>query len=310
MTEENKSGGKGKLIAIVVLLLLLLAMTVYLFTQLNSANSKVEATKTTLDSTKASLQAANTSIDTLTTELADQLRQIQELGGDTAELNKQLVQLKRDLRSARGARAGDLKKIAMLTEQIQDYLEDLKRKDEEISTLKQERESIFQDNQKLRSNIATRDDSLAKLSVVQKELDEKVRLAQILRVEKAEVTAIDRKGKERKEDRYRNSRVDKIKVAFSFADNKVAKVETKDVYLRVLEPDGATLSDPGLGGGTMRTKDGKDIPYTFKQGILFDNSKTTNAFVWGKGSEYKSGLHSVEIWCEGHVVGTTSFTIR
>lgn len=309
-TEEQPSGSKSQVKLVIILALVFVALLVWLLMLLNQSKEQVAQAKLSLDSTQVSLKEANSGIDSLTTELNTKIEEIQKLGGDTAELHKALVQLRLDLRKAKGARAGDLKKIADLNERIEDYLEDLKRKDEEIAGLKKEAAAAFEDNMKLRTSIAKRDDSLSKLGNTQRELDEKIRLAQILRAQGVAMTAIERNGKERKEERYRGSRIDKLKITFTFADNKVAKVETKDVFMRVIEPEGSTLSDASLGGGNLKTREGKDVPYTAKQSLLFDNSGAPVSFVWQKGSDWKSGLHTVEIWCEGGVIGSTSFTVR
>ncbi len=308
MSEKSQNNGRTSLV--IGLVLLLLGLNGYLFYLNQNGNQKIAQQQDTIKTKDITIALAKDNADSLTSELDAKIEQIQRLGGDTTELHQTLLKLRKDLRSARGARAGDLKKIADLNDRIEDYITELSKKDEEISTLKKERESIYSDNQNLKTNIARRDDSLSRLATVQKQLDEKIRLAQILRAEGIQVSVIDRGGKERKEDRYRASRIDKLKVVFSFADNKVAKVESKDVMLRIIEPEGSSLSDASQGGGSLRTREGKEVPFTTKQSIMFDNSHAPQTFVWAKGSEYKSGTHTIEIWCEGNMMGSGTLVVR
>lgn len=308
--SETTSNNNTRNILIVVLVLLLLGGNGYLF-YLNSQSNKTIATQQdSLKTKQIEIALEKGNVDSLTNELDLKIAEIQKLGGDTVALHQQLMKLRKDLKQAKGARLGDIKKIAELNSQIEDYIEELKKKDEEIVTLKKERESIYQDNQNLKSSIAQRDDSLSRLTNVKKELDEKVKLAQLLRAEGIQITSIDKGGKERKEDRYRARWIDKLKVTFNFVDNKVAKIETKEVMLRVIEPEGSTLSDVANGGGTLRTRDGKDVQFTTKQAIMFDNSRSQQVFTWQKGNDYKSGTYTIELWCEGHMMGTANFVVR
>jgi cell division protein ZapB len=43
---------------------------------------------------------------------------------------------------------------------------------------------------------------------------------------------------------------------------------------------------------------------------MFDNSHAPQTFVWAKGSEYKSGTHTIEIWCEGNMMGSGTLVVR
>jgi SMC interacting uncharacterized protein involved in chromosome segregation len=308
--SEPKSNNNGRNIVIGVIVLLLLALNVYLFLQNKKGNEKIGSQEESLTKKDIQLKKDASSLDSLNSAINAKIEEVQRLGGDTAELHNSLRSMARDLRSARGSVAGYVSKIKELNEHIDDYLADLKAKDEEIAKLKEERETIAKDNGSLRSSIASRDDSIAKISVVQKELDEKIRIASVLKADNVVITAIDKNGKERKEDKYRASKIEQLKVTFRFADNKIAKVESKDVYLRVIEPEGATLSDVTQGGGGLTASDGRTIPYTTLQSLMFDNSGNAQTFTWTKGSEYRPGVHTVEIWVQNYLAGKGSFTVR
>jgi SMC interacting uncharacterized protein involved in chromosome segregation len=307
---SEKSQNNGRAILVIVLVLLLLGLNGYLFYLNQVSNKQIALQKDTIKGKDATIKVKVNTADSLTQELEEKILEIQKLGGDTTELHHALLKLRQDLRNSRGARAGDLKKIADLNGKIEEYIAELGAKEEEIQMLKKERETVYSDNQSLKTNIAKRDDSLSRLVTIQKAKDEQIKLAQVLRVEGVLITTLDKKGKEHKEDRYKASKIDKLKVVFNFADNKVAKVETKEVMLRVMEPDGATVSESSLGGGSLKTKDNKDVPFSAKQAILFDNSHSPQSFVWTKGSEYKVGTYTIEIWCEGYVMGGGTFIVK
>ena len=104
-------------------------------------------------------------------------------------------------------------------------------------------------------------------------------------------------------------RVDRLKVTFSLARNDVSPKETKQIYLRILEPDGAALYNLSTGGGTF-TVDGQEAFYTQKQDVVFDNTKQGLNFVYAKGGDYKIGQHTVELYEGGALMGKTTFTLK
>ncbi len=76
-----------------------------------------------------------------------------------------------------------------------------------------------------------------------------------------------------------------MKVTFNLSRNDVSPKETKAVYLRILEPDGAALYNLSTGGGTF-TVDGQEAFYTQKQDVVYDNYEQQLQFLYAKGAEY------------------------
>ncbi len=89
----------------------------------------------------------------------------------------------------------------------------------------------------------------------------------------------------------------------------MAEVASKDIYMRLIEPDGAALYDLATGGGTFMI-DGKETFYTAKQEILFDNSRQAVTFVYDKGNPYKEGKHTIELYADGYMIGQGAFVVK
>jgi len=68
------------------------------------------------------------------------------------------------------------------------------------------------------------------------------------------------------------------------------------------------LYDLAQGGGSISI-DGKDIYFTAKQEILYDQMAKTLTFIYNKGSEYKQGKHLIEVYCENAIIGRGTFTL-
>jgi hypothetical protein len=184
----------------------------------------------------------------------------------------------------------------------------IQSKDKEITLLREERDNLFQENNTLKRKAVSMNDSISALRSKKEELDKKVAQAAILKAANIKVSFI-RKDKEYQDAEYKAKKVEKIKVTFDLLENKVAKIESKVVYFRLIEPDGAALYDLAMGGGTLRA-DNQEIYYTASQEVLYEQTNKTVSFVYSKGSPYKIGRHLIELYCDGTLIGRGSFNLK
>jgi seryl-tRNA synthetase len=190
----------------------------------------------------------------------------------------------------------------------------LTQKDEEIALLKQTNDKLNAENTVLKEEKVKLSQSVSDLTSQKKELDQKVELASKLRAENFKLAAVTKSNKERvtkskTQTEFKAKDLDRLKVAFNIADNKVAPMGTKTLFLRVIEPEGSALYDLSSGSGTFPL-DGVDVYYTAKQDILFDNKKPQVEFLYKKGTDYKKGKHTIEIYCEGALIGSSQFIVK
>ena len=122
------------------------------------------------------------------------------------------------------------------------------------------------------------------------------------------VKAVNSKGKERISP-FKNRQLEKLKVEFTIAENKVAPVEGKKIVIRVVDENGQVIFDVAKGSGTFMLN-GKEEFYTAIQEILFDNTRQKLTFYYEKGSEYASGNYSIEIYTDGYLMGKAQFIVK
>ncbi|MBS1977631.1 MAG: chromosome segregation protein SMC [Bacteroidetes bacterium] len=238
-------------------------------------------------------------------ELDQKIVEIQKLGGDVAELQKAKAevdaQLKRNV--ARSSKA-----IKELKDRVQGYEELLKLKDDEIDKLKNVNKELFSENRQLKTQKNVLNDSINRLSTSKQELASKVAIASQLKAENVSVKAVNAKGKER-ESPFRNKQIDKLKVEFSIAENKVAPIEGKKILIRILDENGQLIFDMARGSGTFLLNNKEEF-YTASQEILFDNTRQKLTFFYEKGSDYATGNYTIEIITDGYKMGTVGFVVK
>jgi predicted nuclease with TOPRIM domain len=258
-----------------------------------------------LASTETELNTTMQRLEEIRVELNDKISQIKKLGGQVGDLEKAKTEVESELRSAR-KRFG--KDISELKDRVEGYEELLELKDVEIEKLKSINKELFTENKSLKTRQNKLSDSINTLSQNKDELASKVALASQLKAENVVVAGVNNRGKAH-DSPFRARQLEKLKVEFNIAENKVAPIEGKTIMIRVTDENGQPIFDVAKGSGTFALN-GREEFYTSGQEILFDNTKQKLTFVYDKGSEYASGVYNVEIYTDGYLMGRTQFTVR
>lgn len=261
--------------------------------------------KQQLVASEQNLGETMTRLNEIKLELDDKIAQIEKLGGDVEELKKARAEVEVELKSVR--KRTD-KAIKELKDRVEGYEELLVVKDKEIERLESLNKELFTENKNLKTKQNVLNDSINRLAKNKDDLQSKVNIASQLKAENIAVVALNSKGKER-ESPFRSKQLEKLKVEFNLAENKVAPIEGKKIMIRVIDENGQPIFNVDKGSGTFMV-DGREEFYTAAQEILFDNTKQKLTYVYEKGSDYASGTYTVEILCEGYKLGTQQFTVK
>jgi len=162
----------------------------------------------------------------------------------------------------------------------------------DLSQLKKDKEDIEKDNLKL---------------------TEKVEIASTLKAFNVDAAGVRFKSGGSKEiptDKVK--RVEKVKVCFTIAENELAHPGQKDIYVRIARPDKEILTKGKIDEYTFEYE-GKNIQYSTMESIDYVNEAEEVCTYWRKNysqQEMPPGLYHVDIFCEGIVIGHTTFTLR
>lgn len=309
--QEQKQDRKTLLwaaLAVLALLNLVLVYFIYHEKQENTAKDQIITAKT------EEVLFTKTKLDSISTELDLKIAEIQQLGGSVDSLVALKAQLERDKVELKNMNSFS---AANYDKKIRSYESILNQKDQEIVRLKEELGVVTSKNEELNEKVSGLEsekqqlaDSVTNYTVQNKELSEKVNIASALRAENITIRALSSKGKERDGEKFKAKRIDKLKVSFRLGDNAVARKNEKEIYLRILNPDGAVLSDMATGSGAF-TVGGKEMIYSSKQTVEFTNTQQTVDIIYGRGGiPMKDGKYVVEVLCEGVQIGKADFTVK
>lgn len=304
MEEKKKDNSR---IVFILIILILLGVIGYLVFNNIQKSDEIEVKNEKIDTDSATIAAQTKELEELMLAYERVKLEREELGLSNDSLNKQIIELNEYIAQVK---AGNAKKIRQLNGKIAQMKQDLDVKDAEISSLRLQNDSLVARVDTMGREVLAMNDSLNDLRNVKTSLLEQVAIASILKAENINVSVINSKGKEIAKEEFKAKNIDKLKVTFNLAENRVARKDKKNILLRVIEPSGAVLYDMATGGGFFTNSEGKEIPFTDKRSITFDNSKQQVSFVYLKGSPYKAGNYTLELIADGHKIGESSLIVK
>lgn len=302
-TEQQRSKNKTILITVIGLLLLVNVVTLFLYYQNNQEMG------TELQSSKEELEETYNKLESMSNELNLKIEELQKLGEDVEELRLIRETLEQEKEQLQNEGQLAQKRYDQIRNRVEGYRELLIKKDAEIAELKELNEALYAENTELKEDQRVLNKTINEVKSNNEQLSEKVQVASMLQAENIMVMGINGRGNAKERDRYRNNQIEQMQLSFNLAKNDVAPVEGKDIMVRVIDPDGNVIFDVAKGAGTFM-KDGKEVFFTQKQEILFDNSAQELTFVYEKGSDYAEGRHTIEIYADDYIIGRTTFEIR
>ncbi|GAA4404632.1 hypothetical protein GCM10023187_22250 [Nibrella viscosa] len=309
----NKQGNLNMTIGALIGVVALLG---YLF--IGSRNETLEVQK--LLTTKVEqLAATQVSLDSLSIVLDQKMAEVRQLGGNVTRLE----QIRRQLETDKQKLKYDLDfSVLRYRHKISEYRDFLTQNEVDIRqlrrengsllsrarTLEQEKQLILNENEGLRQEKEALSKTVVAYSRQNADLTSKVTLASAMKAVNVEVLAVAGNGKERSGGSYKASRIDRLKIAFVIPANPLAVKNTKDIYVRILDPNGAVVSDNGIGGITWY--EGREIGYSTRQAVPFENNDQRIDILFWKDSPYKSGSYTVELYAEGFQIGNGRFDVK
>lgn len=262
-----------------------------------------------LETRVTDLAISEMKLDSIAKQLDLRIAQVKKLGGNVTELEKIKTQLEAD-RSA--LRRGN----NFLTARINEYEVFLNKKDGEIARLSGENKTLLTRNETLTvvntSLLEEKEllsDSLSEVMIKATDLEAKVSMASAMRARDVKVYAISAKGREREGNDIKARRVDNIRVEFSLEKNPLTRQETKRIYLKILDPQGATLADASLGSGVFQYA-GNEQTYTLSKDVAYTNSDQEVSILYNRTQDFQKGTYTIELYAEGQEIGTGTFSIR
>lgn len=302
MERKNNTG----LLVGLILMTILAAVFGYLYYNERAVTHKQEAD---LQTRVNELASSEIKLDSISKQLDARIQEVQGLGGDIEELQKVKASLENDRIALRKGNVNMGKKV-------KEYEAFLTKKDEEIAQLREENQQLISQNETLVQEKTTLEtakqavsDSLTGVISKNTELESKVTMAAALRARNVKVYAVSSKGKVREGDNVKAKRVDKVRVDFILEKNPLTLSDNKTVYMRIIDPSGATISDTKTGSGVF-DYNGQEQGYTISKEVTYSNNNQDVSILYDREASFPSGKYTIELYAEGFSIGEGSFSVK
>ncbi|TLV00537.1 hypothetical protein [Dyadobacter luticola] len=302
MERKNNTG----LLVGLILMTVLAAVFGYLYYNEHTLTQKQD---TDIQARVNELASAEIKLDSIGKQLDARILEVQNLGGDVEELQKAKASLEQDRIALRKGNANMSKKV-------KEYEAFLTQKDVEIAQLREENQQLISQNEtlnqektELQTSKQAVSDSLSGVVAKNTELESKVTMAAALRARNVKVYAVSSKGKVREGDNVKSKRVDKVRVDFMLEKNPLTQADNKTIYLRIIDPSGATISDTKTGSGTFEYN-GQEQGYTISKDVLYANNNQDVSIMYDRDAPFTKGTYTIELYSEGFSVGEGTFSVK
>jgi hypothetical protein len=108
----------------------------------------------------------------------------------------------------------------------------------------------------------------------------------------------------------RANRMERLRVCFSVEENIIAEPGEREVFVRILDPDGSTIHIEGAGSGSFKFRD-DEVLYTMKEVIDYNNREDTYCIYWDQIENIiRPGNYEVIVYADGDRIGSEKFRVR
>ncbi|MDB4106926.1 hypothetical protein OAD66_06080 [Bacteroidia bacterium] len=307
MSTGTKDKRSKRLLFIMIFGLLLL--NIGLIYQLVTKNSELKTTKTELVDTETELEDLKEVEEELRINLKTKIGQNAQLDSiidvRNRELQTKVTKIRKMLSSGNLTRA-ELDKAKGEISGLKNQVAELTLEIEELS---KENQYLKDENYVIQKQVESEKEKVAEMVLVNTELTKQVAVGSRIFLKGLDVKPMRDAvfGDFKTTDRL--SKLDKIDIDYTLANNDIAKKGEKMLYFQVVTPSKSTLHNKNSRSGTFNF-DGGERLYTVKKVVNFQNSNEKGSFSIPKTEGMTAGKYVVNVFSDDHKMGSSEFTLR
>jgi len=301
-TDKREQNSRKALIFIIISILIF--FNGLLLWQFFDKKSHLEEVSKTLESTTAERDALSAELQRVKAEFEKVNQENSSLQSlllsKDEEIKSKMAQIRRMIESGDAAQLKTAREeLERLKSMNQVYVQDL-------DSLKSYNNTLASQNETLSTSLNQERDRINSLTQENSLLSNKVAVASVLKTTAFKATGIKYKSSGREIETMKASSVQKIKTCFTVLENTVANSGNKDIYMRVMSPDGVVMT----ASSETFTINGQASLYTTKESFEYDNKEMNLCVYWEKGSAYAAGKYNIEIYCEGNLIASSAIDLK
>lgn len=304
MPEQNENKSKPIVYWVIIAVLLVACVALFIsknqMAEENAANTKmlqsqIDSVRTDRASLQSDFDAASAKIDQLVSQNAKLDSNLQK---DQAEMLAMQAKIKGML-SKSNASAAELKKARKMINELTDKTA---RYEARIAELEAENRNLTNKNV-----VLTRErDSTVTQNIAIK------RIGSVLHASNIRMEPIHKKKNGKEKETARAKKVDVLRIKFDIDENRIAESGNKQIYLRIVGPDGSVMSSSTNNSGKMTTAKGEQVSFSIMKEVALVKEQPIKDVVidWNQEGDFLRGNYMIEIFSEGYKVGMGNVTLK
>ncbi len=180
----------------------------------------------------------------------------------------------------------------------------------EIDSLQRSNMELASEKAKISSELKTVSSEKNKLQQDVQNKDKVIKEGSVLQTLNLNSVPIRLRNNGNQVETSKASRVEKIKTCCTLYENRIAKAGLKNIYVRIISPEGSVLNNPSNPNATFNFN-GVSGKYSAKREVNYQNQTIEGFCVfYDVSNAMATGLYKVEIYDEDAKIGTTEFELR
>ena len=218
-----------------------------------------------------------------------------------AQLTEEQMKTQRLLEELKKTKADDAREITRLKKELATVRAVLRDYVMQIDSLNRQNERLRAENTQVKEQLAEQNTQIQGLSSERASLSQKVAIAAQLDATNIQLTALKKNNKPAKKIKDAKT----MQVSFTISRNVTAANGQRDVYVRIQNPGGNTLS----GGGTF-SYENRSLEYTMKKSVEYTGEETPMTLFWQVSQTLEAGDYRVSIFVDGNMIGSRTFSLN
>lgn len=174
---------------------------------------------------------------------------------------------------------------------------------QQIDSLNTLNKSLIRENVGYREQVATERMRADKAEETAGELSTKVRQGSVVQARAISLKPLSKNDRE--VSRAKNAQ--RLRVDFTLAANALAQPGERTVYVRIIGPDGYLFANNS--GGVFQSDDGENKSFSVSRDVDYQNQDLGVSLHY-TGSGIVGGKYQVEIYFDGHRIGSTEILLK
>lgn len=293
----EKKPNVGVLYGIVGLLVVVLAVAIYLLLDTRKNLNLVS------EDLAIKTEYFRIERDSLEGELRNIYFEYDSLETDNLELQVEMSEQQQKIDRLIAIQADDAYKIKMYKREMETLRTVLRSYIVQIDSLNMQNQELMAENKQLKNTSRRLSTEKEQLEEEKEQLEEIKDLATTLQASQLNLVLLNKRDKE--STRIRSAV--KVRVDFVLRANKVTPAGEKAIYLRIIRPDQVLLGSPDL---LMFEVGEEQLPASATRVVNYENEDLPVSIFWTNDGEIVPGEHSVELYAEGKLIGSSSFVLK